>query len=418
MSKVSQKILDLKSTFIDTRIINAKEININGEKIISKIKHPLDTREVITENDLWGSWAEIKDGEVIFHDDEVVNPNKDDYEPWNDNITKVEDNKAYVNDTLYANIQTEKIKDGYGMFAYCVNLRTFISDLSSLIDGSSMFRECHGFHTIECNNLKSLISAPGMFRACPISSFNYDLSSLNDGGGMFQNCSNLTAFINDLNYLTNGSYMFYNCSKLTSFTSDLSSLTNGNYMFYNCSKLTTFTSDLSSLTDGIDMFYKTKLTPQSVMYIAASLPQRTSNASITIGIDVTNDSSTLAEQLQTFAENANFDSWQDLKQFFLNKMWAATWQFGGTSSSITLSEDEQFRGVPVYARLIEVTPEGEDYTEEEKNRAEYCTEDGTKYYNIEWGHDVSDYSQFEYFGSLLEACGYFGVIPKSMVTEI
>lgn len=131
---------------------------------------------------------------------------------------------------------------------------------------------------------------------------------------------------------------------------------------------------------------------------------------LTLGIDVTNDSETIEQQLKTFAEGCLCDSWAELKQEFVDKGWTVTFQYGGTNSSITLSEDEQFRGVPVYARLIEVS-------DEDKDMAEYCTEDGTKFYNIDWGHDVTDYDSYQYFGSLLEACGYFGIVPKEYANE-
>ena len=215
------------------------------------------------------------------------------------------------------------------------------------------------------------------------------------------------------------------------------------------------------------MFYKTKLSPRSVMFIASSIRDiKTEKESLsesdyiiydnvtrkyskpfgwmsdgsyvltfnfpksyttsisssnvgqlTLGIDVTNDLVTIDQQLQSFAEGAHYNSWVDLKQEFVNKGWTVTFQYGGTQTGITLSEDEQFRGIPVYTRLIEVTPEGEEYTEEEKHHAQYCTEDGTKFYNIDWGHDVTDYDQYQYFGSLLEACGYYGVIPKKYLEE-
>ena len=192
-------------------------------------------------------------------------------------------------------------------------------------------------------------------------------------------------------------------------------------MFNGCTKLTSFTSDLSSLTNGGSMFYKCKLDAPSVMYIIATLPQNTSNNSITIGINVSSsivNGKNTATQLLEFANEVGYETWAKLKQAFIDKKWSVTWQYGGTTSSITLSEDEQFRGVPVYARLIEVLPQGEEYTEEEKEMAEYCTEDGTKYYNIEWGHDVTHPEEFEYFGSLLEACGYYGVIPKIYLEEV
>ena len=127
------KTAALRATIADVNKLETKKIKVNGKDVATSVKHPNDTREVITENDLWGSWAEItSNGEIIFHEDEVTNPNVSNYSAWNSNITKVEDNKAYIGETLYGNIQTEKIKDGDFIFKYCTNLTTFDSDLSSL----------------------------------------------------------------------------------------------------------------------------------------------------------------------------------------------------------------------------------------------------------------------------------------------
>jgi hypothetical protein len=146
-------------------------------------------------------------------------------------------------------------------------------------------------------------------------------------------------------------------------------------MFVN-TKLTSFSSDLSSLVNGFDMFYKTFLSPQSVMYIVESIknikeekakytsgeipwvtydsatqkysspfgftedgryvynydksvsyntvfsPQEVGK--LTLCINVTNDSDTISQQLQTFAEGCLYNSWSELKQAFVNKGWTVT----------------------------------------------------------------------------------------------
>jgi hypothetical protein len=219
------------------------------------------------------------------------------------------------------------------------------------------------------------------------------------------------------------------------------------------------------LTDGYSMFYNCKLDAQSVMYIIHSIkdivaekqlytsgtipyvtlsngvysaprgfmsggeyvytynnPNLYTNTipasdvgKLTISIDVTNNSSTIVQQLQDFAEGTLFDSWADLKQAFVDKGWTVTWQYGGTSNSITydLRGGERLIPCPVYTKLIEILPqEGEELTEEEKNMATYCNEDGTKFYNIEWGHDVTHPEEFQQFDSLETACASYGVMPK------
>lgn len=245
------KTAALKATKADVNKLETKKLKVNGKDVATSVKHPNDTREVITENDLWGSWAEItKDGEIIFHDDEVTNPNGN--STWNRSITKVEDNKAYVGDTLvgdtlYGNIQTENIANGYLMFDYCENLVLFDSDLSSLTSGY------------------------GMFRGCAFTSFNSDLSSLTTGNDMFGSCTNLTTFESNMSSLKNATQMFSGCTSLTLFTSDLSKLEVGMTMFQSCENLTTFVSDLSSLTNGYNMFFNCKLDTDSLMHIAETI---------------------------------------------------------------------------------------------------------------------------------------------------
>jgi hypothetical protein len=214
----------LKTTIADIRKLDAKKINaqtifLGGENIrdiinnaTSTIKHSQDTRETVTENDIWGQYIETKDdGTIIVHDDEVINPNLDDNNAWNKSITKVVGNKAYIGDEFYANIQTENIKDG-----------------------SSMFRGCTNFTSVDSGDLKlqKLTNGTKMFDGCTnLSSFYCDLSSLTNGNSMFEGCTNLSSFNHSTSNLRNGYKMFYDCKNLTSFNSDLSSLTIGTYMF-------------------------------------------------------------------------------------------------------------------------------------------------------------------------------------------
>lgn len=394
----------------------------------------------------------LKNGTFMFYDTHLTS--------FSGNLSSlVNGNSMFSSSSLTSfNGDLSSLINGNSMFD-TTSLESFNSDLSSLVNGTKMF--FHNSLTSFSSDLSSLIVGLDMFFNNPLTSFSSDLSSLADGSEMFY-WTSLGSFNSDLSNLIVSAYMFYECSNLTSFSSDLSSLINGNSMFRNCTNLTSFSSDLSSLVNGLYMFHKCKLTPQSVMYIIESIrnieeekakyisgeipwvtydsttqqyskpfgfmenggyvytynkpnPYTTGfnsleTGALTLGIDVTNDSETIEQQLQTFAEGCLYESWEKLKQAFLDKGWAVTFVYGGSNSSITLSEDEQFRGVPVYARLIEVS-------EEDKDRAEYCTEDGTKFYNIDWGHDVTDYDQYQYFGSLLEACGYYGIIPKKYLSE-
>jgi hypothetical protein len=540
----------LKATKADVRNLNASAVKVKGKDVVIGVKHHKDTRETVTENDLWGQWTEVKNGEVVVHEDYIVNPGSAEVDKetdsgsseavWDINIVKVQDNKAYTyNDAFWANVQTERLinaaymftnvgslqtfdsdmpalVDGYSMFNNATSLTTFSADLSSLEDGSFMFFSCSSLNSIKTSddsttlNLCSLKNAKRMFSTTGIASFNANLPSLVDGSYMFASCTGLTSFIGDLPHMTNGSNMFnratsfatfsadsigtpvnlssltdgnsmfystkitkfdselpsliqgyrmfYNVSGLDSYTGNLNSLINGEGMFYGNKALTNFTSMLCSLTSGYQMFQSAKLSPDSVLYIVESLknindekalytsgaiPYVVYNSSeksasapsgftsdnkyvfttngvsttisannvgrLTLGINVSSaavDGKDTATQLAEFAAEIGYKSWADLKQEFIDKGWNVTFQYGGSSTSITLPEMEGIGKAPIYAKLIFV---------EDPEAAEYCTEDGTAFYDIDWGHDVTNPTEYQYFGSLLEACGHFGVVPKEYV---
>ena len=325
------------------------------------------------------------------------------------------------------------------MFYECNNLTSFNSDLSSLTNGYGMF--------YNCNNLTS---------------FNSDLSSLTNGNSMFEYCGKLTTFSSDLPSLTNGGSMFLGAN-FDSFNGDLSNLTNGSEMFYECNNLTSFCGNLSSLTSGYSMFKKCSLDAESVMYVADSIKDITAEkqlyingtipyvtratsypykysatkgfmsdgsyvytynnpnpytttitasnvGKLTLGINVTNDATTIEQQLENFAKEATFDSWADLKQIFVDKGWTVTFQYGGSIDTIPDTYDfrngEQIIPCPIFAKLVQV---------EDKDSAEYCTEDASTFYNIEWGHDVTNTSSYTQFNSLEDAMASWNVFPKENI---
>jgi hypothetical protein len=130
---------------------------------------------------------------------------------------------------------------------------------------------------------------------------------------------------------------------------------------------------------------------------------------LALGINVTNNSSTIKQQLEDFAKEATFDSWADLKKHFSDKGWTVTFQYGGTSTSIPNTYDlrngEQIIPCPIFAKLVEA----------DKDSAEYCTEDASSFYNIEWGHDVTDTSSYTQFNSLEDAMASWNVFPKENI---
>lgn len=179
---------------------------------------------------------------------------------------------------------------------------------------------------------------------------------------------------------------FMGCSKLNYFIGDLTNLKTARDTFNGCTSLENFICALPNLSVADKMFYKCKLNAKSVMYILESIPSYTEgNHVITIGINVSSsiiDGKNTANQLYYFAKEMGYDSWDDVKTEFSNKGWSVVFQYGGSDTSITLNDGEI--GCPIYVKLIEIT------NEEEKLAAEYCTEDGSKFYNLYWGHDVTD----------------------------
>ena len=428
----------LKTTFADVRKLDVKKIKVNNKDVATSVKHPNDTREVITENDLWGSWAEIKDGEIIFHDDEVVNPNASSNDAWNYNISKVENNKAYIRDEsygniikdeLYGNIQTENIKNGHTMFQSCHDMRSFNSDLKSLVHGESMFWRCDSLSSFT-SDLNSLTNGESMFSNCwNLTTFHSDLSSLIDGESMFSDCYYLTTFdCDDLSSLTNGDSMFSWCSSLTNFTSDLSSLTNGNNMFY-CTdlsefssslenlvdgtlmfsdnrNLSSFISDLSSLECGATMFYNCKLDTDSLIYIAETIKDVSAiedngeygHKMISIGIG---NSTPTAEEIELLTEIHN-KGWR----VFASYNHEGYEEFSPTTLIPTEGKAQQV--IPFYAKPIEV----------DEKRARYVGEDG-KFYNISGGNLIfgDDLQTYGLFASLEDAAANMRLTPYKRIIK-
>ena len=321
----------------------------------------------------------------------------------------------------------DSLIEGYRMFYYCTNLNTFSGNLSSLVRGGEMFFNCNKLTSFK-GNLSSLTDGNNMFRSCKsMTSFECDnLDSLSNGQYMFYNCYELSEFDVDMKNLIDGQYMFYYCKKLdnftadlrkledgtsmfnntilTSFDSNLESLSNGNYMFFNCANLLSFASVLSSLTSGNEMFHKCKLDPQSVSNILNFIPANEKMPEIIDGVVTTyltigfgiNDSD--YERL-IFAQQCDFDTWDDLMDEFTNKNWILRAQFNGPSTYSVMRSN-----TPVYVKLIET----------DSSNYEYTSQDGSKFYNISWYHisngNNEGYTLYDSMDVVLES---LGVIPRA-----
>ena len=278
-------------------------------------------------------------------------------------------------------VYLETLINGGGILSDNFSLKSFSKSLPLLTSGESLFSWC-----------QNLIS------------FDAPVESLINGSYMFDQCVALKNFNSNLLSLTNANCMFYGCRSLEKFVLELPRLSNGDNMFSGCTSLTSFTSALPSLTKGNNMFHRCKLDPRSLMYIVETLPTHETNGNITIGLGADNE-----EQMEEFAKAASFDSWDELKQLFTDKNWTATFQYNGApATAATLNETGQTTGTSaIYARLLEA----------DEDSGQYISEKDGKFYDLEWGHSVTNAENYTFFGSLLEACGYFGIIPKEFAEQ-
>lgn len=472
MKNYTNRISALKSTTIDVRILDAKKITLNGENILDKTKvNVLDERGTLAndELDIWNSYitTDTKNNFVIDNTTTPISHTHGKFSSTEQksilqNTSKIINNEILDDSNKHLMYwQTNGLTDGYWLFKDNTNIKSVQSDFSSLIKGTTMFYGCTNLTTFEgdlsslddsinmfygCtllstfnSNLDNLTKAQSMFRNCTsmtsfnidlpnltyvngtfggctsLSSFKSDLSSLTDAEGMFSGCSSLIEFKSNLLSLENGSVMFFQCSNLesfnldmpsltngsqmfrwnsnlVSFTSNLKSLTNGEHMFGICPKFTTFKANLSSLTNGGYMFHNCKLDSQSVSNIIHFLPTHETEGTITIGIGITNND----DLKQQFAEECFCDSWQELNDDFTAKNWIVEWQFNGP-----VTFDLRTPQIPVYAKLEEVS---------DGNMSEYTSEDGSKFYNLDWFHETTGSTDgYTLFNSLGEAISTFNI---------
>ena len=278
--------------------------------------------------------------------------------------------------------------------------------------------------------------------------FKGDLLNLIDGRSLFTYNSNLTNFIGVLPSLVNGSQMFYKCklnpqsvanilfslrdinelkaekevldSKYSTLVSNMVNAGNTQEAAEEQASATIYPEigwskdgNYSYIANGLwstgsaennyqPIYFKNKISYESV-------------GKLDIGINVSSkavDGKDTATQLLQFSNEVGFDTWADLKQAFVDKGWTVTFQYGGTYTNIPSTYDmrggEREIPLPVYTKLIEV---------QNKELAEYCNEDGSKFYNINWGHDVTHPEEFQQFDSLEDAAVSYGVFRKEFLEE-
>jgi len=179
-------------------------------------------------------------------------------------------------------------------------------------------------------------------------------------------------------------------------------------MFNGCSNLTSFSSDLFSLTAGFIMFNGCKLDAPSVANIVHSLSTHETSGTITIGIGCDN---TEADRL-LFAQECDCETWQELLDDFSAKNWTVTFQCNGRPTEVATYGMRSGETLPIYTKLEEVImPTDEN---ERKPHYTYTSQDGTKFYNINYFHSTNGSTEgYDVFSSLEEAISTYNVTPKN-----
>lgn len=275
----------------------------------------------------------------------------------------------------------DALEIGDSMFEACPNLTSLSSEitLNKLRSGNRMFIGT-GLTDVSSFDLKALESGSEMFRGLTMGQWTKDMPALKVANNMFYECSKLYSFEGNLSSLENMEYMFYlagstivgpgrragihnfnpvNLNKvkkaryafyqagfvswrwdmpsledgtymfdhntaLTTFTGSLQKLKDGTNMFSSDSSLTTFISNLSSLEKADNMFNACKLSPESVMYIVDSIKDHGSgNKGIALGINCQDTT----EAKEAFAQEAGYNTWQDMHDILVSKGWTPTWQY-------------------------------------------------------------------------------------------
>jgi hypothetical protein len=293
------------------------------------------------------------------------------------------------------------------MFYSNTSLTTFSSDLPNLVDGRSMFFGCKlkSFSS----DLPSLVCGDSMFGSNDLTTFSADLSNLISAQAMFGSCMGLESFSSDLPNLINGNQMFANAklnarsvrhiaNSIRDIAAEKKPYEDGTIPYLTYVGNEKWSASRGFVSDGRYVYTYNKPTGSYSTTIRANFV-----GNFILAINVTNNASTVNQQLKDFAEEAKFSSWDALKQHFVNKGWNVMFKYSGTGTTITyaLRNEEQIIPCSIFAKLIEV----------DEKFAEYCNKDNSSFYIINWGHDATDLTDCEQFASLEEAIEHFNVKP-------
>lgn len=364
------------------------------------------------------------------------------------------------------NARFDNLVNGYCMF-YLTPLVTFSGNLNNLVNGYEMFctedpETYEGTLSIfNTNNLDNLNEAAEMFYGSQLQEFNYDLKSLREAYSMFDTNLVLKSFCSNTSKLVSAPYMFSACEQLTDCICDLSSLVVGTGMFTSCKlnarsvmyileSIRDIQTERSQYTEGVKDFIIPRdatakkyeqgfnsdsndgyvYTVEKIYVSREAIYQAVTIAwqyvdfyigNITIGTDISENEingKNHEQQKLEFANEIGYSTWEDLNQAFVDKGWQVDWQFNGPVQAAYRMPRNKVT-LPIYAKLIEIQPKGVEegkeekvYTEHQKRHAKYCTQDGSKYYHIVWGHEVTNTEGYTKYDSLEDVLTNNGLIRK------
>ena len=147
------------------------------------------------------------------------------------------------------------------------------------------------------------------------------------------------------------------------------------------------------------MFYGCKLNVSSVKNIIDTI-NTVETGYLTLGIGCDNNQT----DKDLFAQEVGYPDMTALLQTLQDKGWTVGAQFNGRpSSNYSLRQPES---LPVFVKLIEVIPT------DENSFYEYTSQDGYKFYNLDWFHETTGSTDgYNQFNSLEEAITTFNIKP-------
>ena len=410
ISTISGKVNTLEETVENLSVSSGvTSVTVDNQQLTGNVKlydaRGLDT----TDNDLWATTIDADtDGNIIFKQtydagSTFENHFSDEVKGTIYNIkgTKITDSSG----NLIANVEFNKLVNGYMLFANCGNLHEIdiqldncedtyhmfsgtqyaqgptlkiVNDVLNLPKAKNIANMFQQEHTLEKIKLNAPLctSASYAFQGC----FDLQSASINiplcaDAGSMFSGDYSLTTFDGVLNSLSKGVSMFTGCNELTSFTAMLPALSRGNYMFSSC-----------------------KLNLNSLICIASTLPTWTDTGHvITIGLGIT------AQEAAPWISKIEDKGWVVEATYATNA--AAILDLDAEpivwycSIETKLSDDE----------IAAIEAKGEKAYQ--SNHWEWQTQDGTKA-NLHMFNYVTDPENYFMCYSQAEALEHFGLFPK------